>query len=486
MRTLSLISLGVLSLACSSNALRGGDGGAGTGGAGTGGAGDGSAGTGGVDAAVPPKQVVIDVLPFPNRDVDMLFVIDNSSGMAKLQDRFIQGFVTFVDVLRGLPGGLPNIHLAVVSSDIGAGAYDIGDIPNCRHGGDQGIFQVKPLGRTCNAGSLNVGEHFIANVNGQANFTGSLEATFGCIAALGETGCGFEHQLGSMLRALGADGAGPAPLENANFLRPNAYLAITILTNEDDCSAPINSTFFDPTSRYVADPLGPLTSFRCAEYGHLCGGMKPPRRMAADLSGTCTSAEDGVLLRVRDVADSLKALKPGQPDKVLVSVIAGPPSAYKVHLEQPTLTDDPSQWPWLDRSCSLDGDGTFATPGIRVKELTDAFGANGVFQGACSTSFAPALQRIAEQIGTKAAGIPCLDGVADANPDAPGFQPSCEVVDRFFGPSTSPVRSCADTGAVAPCWELGTPTASCPTGPVKIRRDTQDPALAWTRFTCKG
>jgi hypothetical protein len=469
-RPRSLIPILVLSLSCSSKALKGGDGGD---------------RNGGRDAATP-RRVEFVVTPFPNRDLDMLFVIDNSSGMVELQNKLIAGFTTFADVLRALPGGLPNLHLAVVSSDIGAGAYDVTDIPSCRHGGDQGIFQSMPRG-TCGAGKLNVGERFISNVNGNTNYAGSLEGAFGCIAALGDTGCGFEHPLGSMLRSLGADGNGGAPPENANFLRPNAYLAIVILTNEDDCSAPINdTTFFDPSSRYVSDPRGPLTSFRCNEYGHRCRGVSPPRTMAADLTGTCQSAEDGLLLRVRNVASQLKGLKPGEPDKVLVSVLAGPPSPYKVHLEQPTLTDDPAQWPAIDHSCAQN-DGTFADPGIRVKELTDAFGANGIFQSICSASFVPAMERFAQEIGKKADGIPCFDGVPDGDPDAPGFQPDCEAIDFFDSTGSVTLKSCAETGAVAPCWEVGPPTTACPSGAVRIERgDQPTPGLEATMFTCKA
>jgi hypothetical protein len=343
-----------------------------------------------------------------------------------------------------------------------------------------------PRGATCGDGKLNTGEHFISNVNGQANYAGSLEGTFGCIAALGDTGCGFEHPFGAMLRSLGADGNGGAPAENANFLRPNAHLAVVLLTNEDDCSAPINDTmFFDPTSRYVSDPRGPLTSYRCNEFGHRCGGKSPPRTMAADLSDKCTSAEDGRLLRVRTVADQLKALKPGTPEMVLVSVIAGPPAPYRVRLGQPTLTDDPAQWPSIDHSCSQN-DGTFADPGVRLKELTDAFGANGTFQSICSASFMPALEKIAQEIGKKTSGIACLDGVPDADPDAPGFQADhCQGVDLLEPTGSVPLKSCEETGAVAPCWELGPPTAGCPSGAVRFQRDTVPLGLTATRFTCK-
>ena len=69
------------------------------------------------------------------------------------------------------------------------------------------------------------------------NYTGNLADVFTCIAALGETAAASSSQFAAITRALGADGRA-APAENQGFLRPDAYLAIVMITNEDDCSAP--------------------------------------------------------------------------------------------------------------------------------------------------------------------------------------------------------------------------------------------------------
>ena len=88
------------------------------------------------------------------------------------------------------------------------------------------------------------------------------------------TGCGFEHQLASVDRALGADGNGP-PNSNANFLRPEAYLGIVLLTNEDDCSAPANTQIFSLNGgqQSITNPDGPIANYRCnggPRGAHLC------------------------------------------------------------------------------------------------------------------------------------------------------------------------------------------------------------------------
>src|SRR5262245_49842920 len=60
-----------------------------------------------------------------NRDVDILFMIDNSRSMLPLQQKLLTNFPIFMQTLQALPMGLPNVHIAVVSSDMGAGANSV-------------------------------------------------------------------------------------------------------------------------------------------------------------------------------------------------------------------------------------------------------------------------------------------------------------------------------------------------------------------------
>ena len=333
------------------------------------------------------------------RDLDIVFMIDDSSSMKELQNKLAASFPTFMNVLEGLPGGLPNVHIGVVSSSMGAGRNP--SVDHCPQGGDQGVFRAAPLGATCAQGSLNPGQSFISHVNGATNYTGDIADVFSCIAALGDGGCGFEHQFASVLRALGADGQ-PPPTQNAGFLRPDAYLMVVLITNEDDCSAPPDSALFDSSSALISDPLGPLKSYRCNEFGHICGGQAPPRTPAGptDLTGTCRSAEDGRLLRVADVVAALKRLK-ADPAKVLVAAIAGPKAPYVVDVLPPDLPDV-AKWPAVDHSCmetEADGSVTYGDPSVRIAAWVEAFGANGVFENICAGDFRAALQDIARDLG---------------------------------------------------------------------------------------
>ena len=78
---------------------------------------------------------------------------------------------------------------------------------------------------------------------------------FSCLATVGTSGCGFEHQLASAAVSLGFRGTTPAA--NVGFLRPDAFLAIAFITNEDDCSAPPDTPIFDDSITGQASPFGP-------------------------------------------------------------------------------------------------------------------------------------------------------------------------------------------------------------------------------------
>jgi hypothetical protein len=476
MKALNLLTAGLATLAaaaCTSNnptrpgggltgAFTGFAGSSGTAGSGTGGSGPPASGTAGsgamagaTGAAGTSGHKTYSFHAGINRNIDVVFMVDDSASMQPLQDLLTASFSKYTDALQNLPGGLPNLHLGVVSSSMGAGRNP--GIDHCPQGGDQGVFHSMPLGATCAQATLAPGQNFITNTNGMANYTGTLADVFGCIAKLGDQGCGFEHQLESVLRALGADGAA-VPAANANFLRPDAYLQIVLLTNEDDCSAPPDSDLFDSTSSTIADPLGPMQSYRCNEFGHLCGGMRPPRQPMGEVDlGMCMSAEDGRLIRVADVVKAMKGLK-ADPSKVLVAAIAGPATPYKVNIGPSQFKGDPDMWPYVEHSCQstqANGGITYADPAVRIKQWVDGFGDNGVFEEICGPSLAPALQAIGNQVG-KALGVPCL----------PVLDPTqCtwvdQVVDATGKVSSTALRECTSATDAGPCWFSQGPTAQC-------------------------
>jgi len=425
-----------------------------------------------------PTVVVDQGPPFiVNRNVDLLFVIDDSSSMRLSQDNLLRNFPVLMTGLQNFPGGLPNIHIAVVSTDMGAGD---GSIAGCdATGGKNGIFQYTARG-SCAATGLDPGATFISDIGGVRNYTGNLSDTFSCIAALGEQGCGFEQPLAALTRALGADGQ-PTPDEDVGFLRPDAYLAIVMIGNEDDCSAPAGSPLYDTAVNYTLDaPLGPVANFRCNEFGHICDGA-PPVRFAPNNDVNATRAYSscepsdgaGLLLNVGETAARIKALK-SDPAQVIVAAITGPPSPYTVQWKMPTISDEPGPWPVIAHSCTA-ADGSFGDPSIRTTAFVNEFGANGLLVPICEDDFAPALRRIADKISDRFTK-PCIGGTVAKRPGT--ASDDCQVVtttpDGHGDLVKTVVASCADTGGAGPCWQL-VPEDGCSGQAVTI---VQDPALA--------
>src|SRR6266700_1415901 len=203
-----------------------------------------------------------------NPKLDILFMVDNSQSMKPLQAKLLAQFPLFMDRLKIIPTAdgkgtaLPDVHVAVISSDTGPGGFDDpGDA--CRFGGDQGQFQFAPRG-ACPASPLHTTpkqQTFLAASMNETvtNYDGDLRDAFKCIAALGDTGCGFEGQLKSVRWALDPTFT---PDTNVGFLRDEAFLAVILITNEDDCSVPDDSVLFDPGQRPITTPLPPSSLFR--------------------------------------------------------------------------------------------------------------------------------------------------------------------------------------------------------------------------------
>jgi len=358
-----------------------------------------------------------------NRNVDLLFMIDNSSSMRLSQTNLTTSFPAFMDAVKNLPGGLPNLHVAVISSDMGVGD---GTVTGCAKTGDAGKFHFQPTG-TCTATTILNGAGYISyGANGAGNFTApDISTVFSCIAALGDTGCGFERPFASVLRALGADDR-PAPSENAGFLRSDALLAIVMVTNEDDCSVRDGVNLYDVTSNTVlSSTFGPPSNYRCNEFGHICDGVRPPRLApGGDVNATvtlnsCGSSEcDGSLIPVAEFTARIKALKAAPASEVMVAAITGPATPYTVHWKAPSVADS-GPWPEITHSCTA-SDGSFADPAVRITDLVTAFGANGAAYSICDTNFGAALQQLAARIGT------LLDAGGGAGGSA-GRIPNCAV-----------------------------------------------------------
>jgi hypothetical protein len=429
-----------------------------------------------------------------NRNIDLLFLVDNSSSMETLQANLTRNFPQFINVLSMIPDEngvprLPNVHIAVITSDMGVGTD--GQIDMCSANGNGGQFQFAegpPPVTPCDP-MLASGAHFIEDDgHGNTNYTGTLAATFSCIATTGATGCGFERQLSSMAHSLGADnfqnGQPVPPAGNEGFLRPDAYLGIILLTNEDDTSA--NNNFFYDVNQNdrQGTQLGPPGNFRGNHFGHVCDGANPTELSPTGQTGNalityqhCVSDESGTwLFPVGDFAKAIKALKTDPDNQILVASISGPTTEstpqgpYAVDWKTANVSGDPP-WPYVEHSCpSPDATVNFADPGVRLNQFVQQFGANGIFQSICDTDFGPSLTLIAQKL-SMLIKPPCIVGTLWQDPANNGA-PDCAVTDHtpdgMGGTVDSILPACDNNGQPQPCYILAQDAATCGAGGFKV------------------
>lgn len=434
--------------------------------------------------APDPQPVVVvfkNVDLNPKREVDILFNIDTSLSMVQEQDNLARNFPQFMQVLGNIVGGLPDIQVGIITPDLGAGRSVIGS--NCIPGGERGSLRVIP---GCGVDPATV-RYLSVRAGGTApNFPvpngmtvqQALESTFGCLAKVGTNGCGQEHHLQATrvalydqfdeIRVQGGFG------RNAGFLRRDAFLAIVIIADEDDCSAPIEKAPEQggpPAGQgfFEIDHQGQAGSLRCSINGHVCNGVHPPAAAFSSPLTNCQAADASdpelFLFDVDEIVSSIRALKPGRPDKILVSAITGwPDDAANA---QYTIQRNPTNMDWESGPACTSADGD-AAPAVRLKKFVDAFGENGLVTSICNTNLGPALMKI----GQKLADIlqkTCIDApLYDTNPATPAIEPDCRVIETIpvqggAGESETLLRQCGSPGAGLPCWRLKA-DATCGSG----------------------
>jgi hypothetical protein len=406
--------------------------------------------------------------------------------MLQEQDNLTRNFPLFIRKLEEIPGGLPDIHVAVINSNFGAGP----NVPArpCTPYGDRGKFQMNT---GCPGVRSGANPWLEMNANeGTKNFDGDLATVFQCVAKLGNGGCGYEHQL----QALRASLYDVNP-ENRGFLRDDAFLGIIIMSDEDDCSGEPYASFFDEPV-----PGGQATSLICSTLGHVCSGQEVPARegFAAPLT-SCkpydrpqNPAFDPIekqpmdpprrqrLINVKEFVDYIKAKKPGREERIVVSAIVGWPNegqvdnaVYKIDKVMKTNPDRVE----LDNVpiCESTGNGR-ANAGVRFKSFIDGFGDNGSLHSICQNDFGPSIVAIADLL-RKRLSITCVGAKlvdTDNNRDN-GVQEECLVVDRVPKGSDyedTPLRKCGP-GVSPPCWVMED-EQNCPQSGKKITRMNGD------------
>jgi len=470
----------------------------------------------------------------PNRTLDMVFDIDNRlcSKLTMMNAQFPKMIAALVDPVDGT---LPDLRIAIIDSDLGTGgAYSSGScgpktLPDGTQSqfGDLGRFQMLNSPTAC---SFYAGATFLEYKNGQPlNYTGDISTVFACLTSnlgnLGCFGCSYQHQLQAFEFALVARGVGN-DWQQADFLRPDAFLALIFITDTDDCSAVPNDGIFYANQDLGGETLG----LRCATRGHACGGRNltdapPGYPTVASFShafsdcrartDTCPNTTDGwdhntdtsvptdcsPLKNIKHLADEIKALKADPDHQILAAGIFGWPlndadmatAEYKIapvpwlnntqRFEYWPVCYNPDHRPSASSTdpatgADLNAWGMAAQGGLREAAFLDEFGNHGLKFSICQRDFADTMTTIGNRLAGMFLNL-CLDfKLADTDPGTDGVQPECSVFWRIPQPdATDPSKTSyqesatslpqcpagATNGTVAEdCWRILSNPGRCP------------------------
>ncbi len=371
--------------------------------------------------------------------VDILVVVDNSLSMEEEQASLTSSFPLLIQSLldpQDLDGDtrpdhvpVDDLHIGVVSTDMGTGGYPIASCPDPIDG-DNGELQHTP--NPSIAGCETAYPTYLSYEEEEPDVPAIdlMSTGFGCTATLGNDGCGWEQPLKAAAKALidHRDGV------NAGFLRPDSILTILFVTDEEDCSvAPGSEGIFDASD---------------ASLGHM------------DLR--CFNHPDMVepIDTYISVFQSLRA----DPAKLVLAFIVGVPQTEQCEGfgdAIPTCLDHPDMIERVDMPTTsilpacTSASGS-APPGRRFVEIAESFGENALVQSICADDFGPAIQALTNklhEIVDSEAIVRELTTMKDPE-DACRCLADCEIIEAL-----SDIRSCDTVGK--PCYEPDGPGTGC-------------------------
>lgn len=339
------------------------------------------------------------------RDLDVLFVVDNSGSMAPHQRAMVPAVVAMVERLDQLGA---DYRLGFTTTDDGnpwcdASATDAGRLvlSSCtdrisdftsQSGADAVQFAcVDHCGASSAELGLNGAEHPWLEQNDGENSLApgvSVAEAVSCVFPQGIDGCGFESSLTSMRKSLlrSQDLADPA----YGFIRDDANLLVVLITDEMDCSdTEDGESIFDPNGNRVfwhPDAGDTPTSAICWNAGTRCEGSGDSLNCEwqnYDIDGDELSPqeEDASVLHppgvyasiLSDFRDQKQSLNPGA--QVELAVVAGYGTGGNLSFN---LSTDPD----FMRDFGTGPGCTVAVPGL-VSCVSDADCA-GIHTGICT------------------------------------------------------------------------------------------------------
>ena len=344
-----------------------------------------------------PDAATADRAPSCTRSsrADLLFVVDNSNSMSENQASLARSFSTFLSALTdGAAGALSDLHVGVISTDLGTPGSVVPSCANTDQGDDGLLNPVRhgaairqhypwttaPPGRRpmhC-TNSPRQFPTFLTFASGTSDAE-QFREEFVCNAYLSIGGCGLEQQLESAYRALVVHNprevAGNTD-PNAGFVRDEAVLGVFFVTDEEDTS--------------VRDCRYAERGVPCTDAVSVFDIMSPDwSSNDLNLRGymyTPGSEEDPTwpidrYIDPTNPARGFTSLKPGRPDLVVVGALAGVPLEF-------STPGEPVRW---DAMLGQRPDGADGYVGRSAEGPVSMRQRN--MDQACSTRVVPACRR---------------------------------------------------------------------------------------------
>jgi len=445
----------------------------------------------------PPSDKPFVVLE--SREVDILFILDNSGSMASVQNALVQAADALLAPLTDPQRGL-DIHIGFTTTDSGnprcpAATYNPENgrlvLSSCIDRVAQGEFAWNMMDFSfactdlCTLADADLAikptptQHspdpvpraWIELAPGRTNLPDGVTPTqaFQCFAPQGVAGCGFESHLESLYRAITAS-SDPDSATNFGFLRDSAALAVMIVSDETDCShSDLGKDIFTTNKIYWNDPNDPApTSAVCWRAGVACEGAGPTytdcHASNHDLDGNMDVPDDSAVLQplsrylglLGELENTKMMLNVNR--ELLLGLVTGVPPGYEDGLAElvyedapdPDFQDDFGIGP----GCAVPMPPPWAIPPVREREVAEALqvGDERLISSICAADQSPALGRLAQKILDQT-GPSCIPlCIADSDPGTALLEPLCEAVEfNSKTQSETPVVPCdlvGDTYAV--------------------------------------
>lgn len=382
-------------------------------------------------------------------EVDLLFVLDNSSSMADQQAFLANNLGAMIQLLEDEEVDA-DYRLAITTTDAGhpacpsstpeRGAFMLtpctSRLDEFVADGEGGPSDVRAVACTdiCGLDAADLAilptttdedptprpRPWLEHINGSNNLREGVDMAdaLRCFAPQGVAGCDFETPLESMRQGLlrAKDPTDPA----YGFLRKDATLMVVFMTDEDDCSlAPGAEEIFsaDGDKQFWSDPdAAAPTSAVCWNAGVTCVGdpsgydsCEATNKDLAGNEGAAVADTDAVLQplnRYVELFDMLmqdkRALDPTQ--QPIIGVVAG--VDLQGHLVFADIGDsDPEFQQTFGIGPGCEGYGPNidppirATPPVRLNAALTALGSPGNIFSACVDDWSPVLEELASIYG---------------------------------------------------------------------------------------